>query len=41
MRRVKSRLSILRSKFKTHIRKLIDGSRAEVTEPNFVLKHIK
>ena len=28
-------------KSKTHIRKLIDSSRAEVTEPKFVLKHIK
>ena len=24
-----------------HIRKLIDSSRAKLTEPNFVLKHIK
>ena len=30
-----------RRKSKTHIRKLIDSSGAEVTEPNFVLKHIK
>ena len=30
-----------RSKPKTHIRKLVDSSGAEVTEPNFVLKHIK
>ena len=30
-----------RSKSKTHIRKLIDSSGAEVTNPNFVLKHIK
>ena len=30
-----------RSKSKTDIRKLIDSSGAEVTEPNFVLKHIK
>ena len=30
-----------RSKSKTHIQKLIDSSRAEVTESNFVLKHIK
>ena len=30
-----------RSKSKMHIRKLIDSSRAEVTEPKFVLKHIK
>ena len=30
-----------RSKSKTHIRKLIDSSGAEVTESNFVLKHIK
>ena len=30
-----------RSKSKTHIRKLTDSSGAEVTEPNFVLKHIK
>ena len=30
-----------RSKSKTHIRKLIDSSGAEVTEPDFVLKHIK
>ena len=30
-----------RNKYKTHIRKLIDSRGAEVTEPNFVLKHIK
>ena len=30
-----------RSKSKTHIQKLIDSTGAEVTEPNFVLKHIK
>ena len=30
-----------RSKSKTHVRKLIDSSGAEVTEPNFLLKHIK
>ena len=30
-----------RSKSKTHIQKLIDSSGAEVTEPNFVLNHIK
>ena len=30
-----------RSKSKTHIRKVIDSSGAEVTEPNFILKHIK
>ena len=28
-----------RSKSKTHIRKLIDSSKAEVTEPDFVVKH--
>ena len=30
-----------RSKSKMHIRKLIDSSRAEVTEPKFVLEYIK
>ena len=30
-----------RSKSKTHCRKLIDSSGAEVNAPNFVLKHIK
>ena len=43
---MKNRLSIFSTlkrgvRSKTHVQKLIDSSGAEVTEPNFVLKHIK
>ena len=44
MRRMKNQLRIfltMRRGVKTHIRKLIDKSGAEVIEPNIALKHIK
>ena len=46
MKRAKNRLSIFLTlrrgvSLKCIFRKLIDSSRAEVTEPKFVLKHIK